>query len=115
MANYVWVNTACRCCSWRMVSGFCRIRHNSNAEVIYKKSGIILTDLVSNEFETVDLFDFISIKHDQVLPSIEYIKRKYGKASINLAMTKLSNGWKMHQNLITKHYTTDIKDLIIAN
>jgi DNA polymerase V len=83
-------------------------------EIRYKKSGIILTELISNEFETVDLFDFISINHDQVLPCVESIKRKYGKSSINLAMSKLSNGWKMQQDHITKHYTTDIKGLIIA-
>ncbi len=78
----------------------------------YKKSGIIITDLVTDEYETRDLFDTINMKHDSLLPTLESINSRFGKNAIKLASEKLSNAWKMQKNLISKHYTTNIADLL---
>jgi DNA polymerase V len=80
----------------------------------YKKSGIIITDLISNEFETKDLFDKINIKHDKLLPSLELIKKSFGKSAIKVAVEHLSNVWKMQQNFISKRYTTNLEELLVA-
>jgi DNA polymerase V len=80
----------------------------------YKKSGIIITDLISNEFETTDLFDNINIKHDKLLPNLELIKKYFGKSAIKLAAEHLSNAWKMQQNLISNRYTTDLDELLLV-
>ena len=81
----------------------------------YKKAGIVVTDLVGSEYETRDLFDNLSIKHDNLLPTLELIKRKFGKSTIGLASAKLSNTWKMQRNLVSKKFTTDINDLLIVS
>ncbi len=82
--------------------------------IVYKKSGVIFSDLVSINYESVDLFDHVNISHDPILPSIELIKKKFGKSSINLAMSLLSSNWKMQENHGSKHFTTSVNDLIVA-
>ena len=80
----------------------------------YKKSGIIITDLVTGEHEMRDLFDNINIKHDNLLPTLESIKKQFGKQSIRIASGMLSNTWQMQPNLISKNYTTNLDDLLIV-
>ena len=80
----------------------------------YKKAGIIINDLITGEYDTKDLFDNVSIKHDSLLPTLESIKRQFGKSAIGVASGRLSNTWSMQRNLISKNYTTDINDLLIV-
>lgn len=82
-------------------------------ELQYKKAGLIITDLVSSEQETQDLFDHINIRHDQLLPSIEAIKHRFGKSSLQLASGLLSKDWQMNRHLISRHFTTDLDDILI--
>lgn len=81
-------------------------------ELQYKKAGLIITDLVSSEQETQDLFDHINIRHDQLLPSIEAIKHRFGKSSIQIASGLLSKDWQMNRHLISRHFTTDLDSII---
>ena len=52
---------------------------NNVLDVIYKpnigfkKSGVIITDLIAGEQDTRDLFDNVSIKHDNLLPTLESV------------------------------------------
>lgn len=78
----------------------------------YKKSGIIISDLITGTSETIDLFDTVNIKHDTLLPTLESIKKIFGKNSIQLASANLSDSWKMNNNLISQKYTTDLDDII---
>ncbi len=81
----------------------------------FKKAGIIINEIVGNESETRDLFDNVNIRKDSLLPTLEYIKRQFGKKSICLAAAKLSDSWIMNQELTSKHYTTDIEDIIYVH
>ena len=93
---------------------------NNALDVIYKpnigfkKSGVIITDLIAGEQDTRDLFDNVSIKHDNLLPTLESIKKQFGKQSIQIASGMLSNTWQMQRNLKSKNYTTDIDDLLVV-
>lgn len=93
---------------------------NNALDVIYKpnigfkKSGVIITDLISGEQDTRDLFDNVSIKHDNLLPTLESIKKQFGKQSIQIASGMLSNTWTMQRNLISKNYTTAVEDLLVV-
>lgn len=78
----------------------------------YKKSGIILYNLISFESEYTDLFASSNIYHDNLLPVIEEIKNHFGKDSIGIAAGKLSNDWQMRSDTRSKNYTTNINDLI---
>lgn len=83
--------------------------------VQFKKAGIVINEIVGQEFETRDLFDTVSIRKDSLIPTLEQIKRHFGKSSISLASAKLSNRWLMNKHLSSKHYTTDLEDLIEVN
>lgn len=80
----------------------------------YKKAGIIIKDITTSDQEMVDLFNEVPIAHDKLLPTIESIKKKYGKQSIKLASENLSHVWKMQSNSCSPHYTTDIDDILIV-
>lgn len=81
----------------------------------FKKAGIVINEIIGNESETRDLFDNVNIRNDNLLPTLENIKRQFGKNSISLASAKLSERWNMNQESISKHFTTNVNDLIEAN
>ena len=81
----------------------------------YKKAGVILTGLVTAEYQPRDLFGNVTFSKDPLLPSIENIKKRFGKSAISLGSTKLSNDWHMQCNLMSKQYTTDINNLLVVN
>lgn len=81
----------------------------------YKKAGIIISDLITDVNQTVDLFDNVNIIHDELLPTLESIKKKYGKHSIKLASEKLSEEWRMQRNYTSAHFTTDIDDILVVS
>lgn len=81
----------------------------------YKKAGIIVSDIINNEYQTVDLFDNINIANDDLLPTLESIKKRYGKNSIKLASQILADNWKMQRNYTSANYTTDIEDVLLVN
>ncbi len=80
--------------------------------VLFKKAGIIITDMVSSEQETTDLFDNINIRHDKLLPVLEDIRRKFGKGSLQVASAQLTNDWQMNRKLMSQHYTTDLDEIL---
>ncbi len=80
---------------------------------IYKKSGIILSDLITNEYEQRDLFDKINIKRDPIINTLEVIKRKYGQTAIGIAAKEINNNWAMKRDNLSNKFTTDINELLI--
>ena len=59
-----------------------------------------------------DLFDNVNIKHDDLLPTLESIKKQFGKNAIQVASANLSGTWQMTNNLMSQKYTTDINGII---
>lgn len=84
-------------------------------DISYKKSGVIIADLVNHEYEATDLFGNESIKHDRLLPALENIKQHFGMSAIKLAASQISNSWRMQRGFISKRYTTSIEDLLLVN
>jgi DNA polymerase V len=78
----------------------------------YKKAGIIVNNIIDDQLNCYDLFGNFNIKYDSLLPTIETIKNRYGKSSIQLALSKLSNSWLMKQKLMSRRYTTCIEELL---
>lgn len=81
-------------------------------DIGYRKAGIIVNDLIGSNEEVKDLFDNINLKEDPLIPTLEIIKRRFGKSAIKMATATLSNQWQMQRNLITRNYTTDINQLL---
>ena len=82
------------------------------SEIQFKKSGIIVTDIVSSEHQTMDLFDRINIRRDSLKPTLDIINRKFGKHSIGLAAALLCQDWKMQREHLSGNYTTEVEELL---
>lgn len=88
------------------------LRQIHHPNLMYKKSGIFVSELVTNENQTLDLFDEIAIADDPILKTLQHINKRFGKNSIGLSSGKLSNTWEMKNNLISKRYTTNFDELL---
>lgn len=85
--------------------------------VMYKKSGIILTDICSNSCIQQNLFDHTDRqKLNRLTETIDSINNEHGSHKIRFAVQSTS---PKHWNLSTEHlspcYTTDIKDVLMIN
>ena len=69
--------------------------------------------MISSEQETHDLFDHVNIRHDQLLPSIESIKHRFAvNHHYQLASGLLSKDWQMNRHLISRHFTTELDEIL---
>ena len=79
----------------------------------YKKAGVIITEITYNVqhnlFDTVD-----RDKRDRLMNAIDSINGKHGH-SVKLAVQGQGTGWKLKQEQLSKHYTTDLGEIIEIN
>ena len=85
-----------------------------NPSLTYKKSGVMLSDLITADYEQSDLFGNTNIRHDHLIQTLDGIKNKYEKSTINLAAAKLNNDWHMRQDNLSKRFTSDINELLVV-
>lgn len=79
----------------------------------YKKAGVIITEITYNVqhnlFDTVD-----RDKRDRLMNAIDSINGKHGH-SVKLAVQGQGTGWKLKQEQLSKHYTTNLGEIIEIN
>lgn len=79
----------------------------------YKKAGVIITEITyniqHNLFDTVDRG-----KRERLMSAIDNINGKHGH-SVKLAVQGQGSGWKLKQEQLSKHYTTDLREIIEIN
>ena len=79
----------------------------------YKKAGVIITEITYNVqhnlFDTVD-----RDKRERLMNAIDSINGKHGH-SVKLAVQGQGTGWKLKQEQLSKHYTTDLGEIIEIN
>jgi len=79
----------------------------------YKKAGVIITEITyniqHNLFDTVDRG-----KRERLMSAIDNINGKHGH-SVKLAVQGQGSDWKLKQEQLSKHYTTDLGDIIEIN
>lgn len=84
--------------------------------IFYKKVGVILEDLISEEVCQFDLFahqDETQLQRDKQLMNVfDQINSRYGKRTIKLAAEGYSNTWKMRRELCSPCYTTRWHELL---
>lgn len=89
------------------------LRNIFRAGYQYKKAGVIITEITSNVqgnlFDTVD-----RDKKDRLMSAIDSINDKHGH-SVKLAIQGHGAGWKLKQEQLSKHYTTDLGEIIEIN
>lgn len=78
----------------------------------YKKAGIIVTDLISQTHQQLDLFVQENPKHQSLMQTMDQINQKWGKHHLKLAGQDMHRTWKMRQESLSPKYTTNVNDII---
>jgi DNA polymerase V len=78
---------------------------------IYKKAGVIVTQIIPQDQKQFHLFEEENPKHQKLMQVIDAFHKKTGERKIRLGNQDLQRTWKMKQNHLSKKYTTDIKDI----
>ncbi|WP_290697602.1 Y-family DNA polymerase [Lacinutrix sp.] len=78
----------------------------------YKRAGVVVTGLVSEDSFQLDLFNAQNPKHQPLMQSIDYLNAKFRSNTVKLASQDLKRTWKMRQERLSPRYTTNINDII---
>ncbi len=79
----------------------------------YKKSGVIITEIVPKSSVQLNLFHKIDIeKHDKLMKTLDYLNNKYYRNTVRLGAEGNGNAWKMKQEKLSKRYTTRLDETI---
>jgi DNA polymerase V len=76
---------------------------------IYKKTGVIVTQIIPENQKQFHLFEEENPKHQKLMKVIDDFHKKTGERKIRLGNQDLQRTWKMKQNHLSPKYTTDIK------
>jgi len=79
----------------------------------YKRAGVIATGLVPTNNHQLDMFTSETPKHDPLMKVIDDLNKKYGDQKLKLANQDLAKTWKMHQEHLSKQYTTQSNEILI--
>ncbi|MBC7525193.1 MAG: Y-family DNA polymerase [Flavobacterium sp.] len=79
---------------------------------IYKKAGIIVTQIIPQDQKQFHLFEEENPKHQKLMKVMDDFHKKTGERKIRLGNQDLQRTWKMKQNHLSKKYTTDFKQIM---
>lgn len=82
--------------------------------VLYKKTGVIVSDISSDEFIQGNLFIKIKNleKNKTIIKYLDELNIKFGKDTVKLAIQGNSKNWKLKQEKLSPRYTTRWADLL---
>ena len=79
----------------------------------YKKAGVIVGDIVSEESRQLSLFDTKDIfKTKDIMNAMDDINRKMGRNKIRLAVQGFDRKWRLKQEKLSPCYTTRFEDVL---
>jgi DNA polymerase V len=79
----------------------------------YKKAGVIVFDIVSENLVQGALFDNVNRpKHDKIMKTLDRINGKFGRDALKLAVQGSGQRWKLRQEKLSPFYTTKWEDII---
>jgi DNA polymerase V len=87
------------------------LKENFEEGEIYKKAGIIVTQIIPQEQKQFHLFEEENPKHQKLMKAIDDYHKKTGERKIRLGNQDLQKTWKMRQNHLSPKYTTDFKQI----
>jgi len=79
---------------------------------IYKKAGIIVSDIIPENQKQFHLFEEENPKHQKLMKVMDDFHKKTGERKIRLGNQDLQKTWKMRQKHLSPKYTTDFKDIL---
>lgn len=80
----------------------------------YKKAGVIVQDLVAAECVQANLFQNSDTRHEALMQAIDSVNARMGAHKVHLATQDNKRIWKMKQEHLSPHYTTDINDIMVV-
>jgi len=78
----------------------------------YKKAGVVVMGLKSEEEHQFSLFEDENPKHKSLMKVMDKLNLKYNKPTVKIANQDLDRTWKMKQEHLSPRYTTDIDEII---
>lgn len=78
----------------------------------YKKAGVIVHDFTPEQVTQTTLFSQKNKRHIPLMEAIDGLNLRFGQQKIRLASQDPKRVWKMKQNRLSPHYTTDLDDII---
>jgi len=78
----------------------------------YKKAGVVVMGLKSENQHQFSLFEDENPKHKSLMKVIDTLNLKYNKPTIKIANQDLDKTWKMKQDHLSPRYTTSIYEII---
>jgi DNA polymerase V len=78
----------------------------------FKKGGVIINGLTSQNSKQVNLFANENPKHRNLMKAIDTINNNLGVSKIKLGSQDLGRTWKMRQERLSKRYTTNWNELL---
>ncbi|MFC4738634.1 Y-family DNA polymerase [Flavobacterium ponti] len=79
---------------------------------IYKKAGVIVTEIIPENQKQFHLFEEENPKHQALMKVMDDFHKKTGERKIKLGNQDLRRTWKMKQNHLSNKYTTDFKEIL---
>jgi DNA polymerase V len=86
--------------------------HQGNEHLKFKKSGVIVTELIDENKKQLQLFDEENPKHLLLMKVMDGLNKKIGDKKVKLATQNLSLTWNMNQKHLSPKYTTNFKDIL---
>lgn len=81
----------------------------------YKKAGVIVQDFSQTDCLQQTLFENRDKRHIPLMQTIDKLNFLFGQQKIRLASQDIKKVWKMKQEKLSPHYTTNINDIITIN
>jgi DNA polymerase V len=79
---------------------------------IYKKAGVIVTEIIPENQKQFHLFEEENPKHLKLMKVMDDYYKKTGERKIRLGNQDLKKTWKMKQNHLSPKYTTDFTQIL---
>ena len=79
---------------------------------IYKKAGVIVTEIIPENQKQFHLFEEENPKHLKLMKVMDDHYKKTGERKIRLGNQDLQRTWKMKQEHLSKRYTTNFNEIL---
>lgn len=78
----------------------------------YKRAGVLVMDFTPESNQQLNLFQNRNIKHIPIMHAMDKLNRKYGHDLLRLGAQAPGRTWRMKQEKLSPHYTTNINEVL---
>ncbi len=78
----------------------------------YKRAGVFVMDFTPENNQQLNLFQNRNAKHISIMKAMDKLNRKYGCDLLRLGAQAPGKTWRMKQEKLSPHYTTNINEVL---